>query len=282
MIRARAAGPRMEQRISVGAQIRSARPALMVSDSGMVDLRYVNIKAPQMVVEALQGGVFVGQGRNISDYAYSAQSASVFWQSQSSQSQRDETFMASQLPPMLMKAPVVRMERVRGETLAFLNQLEILTDGGDAGRIEFADLEEVHRAVSHESEGPSAALAAVISIAVVAATSGVGSGLLGSTFAGGGLPAVLAASSDAAFSSLCAGASVALVSSQGDVGAAARTLMTAPALRTILTSAVTAGATRGLTGALGLSASAGNGFGASLGYQTVQSGCARGCKACAR
>ena len=125
---------------SMGAQIRSARPALMVSDSGMVDLRYVNIKAPQMVVEALQGGVFVGQGRNISDYAYSAQSASVFWQSQSSQSQRDETFMASQLPPMLMKAPVVRMERVRGETLAFLNQLEIRTDGGDAGRIEFADL----------------------------------------------------------------------------------------------------------------------------------------------
>ncbi|MDH2274531.1 polymorphic toxin-type HINT domain-containing protein, partial [Moraxella porci] len=92
----------------------------------------------------------------------------------------------------------------------------------------------------YEQEGLTPAAAALISIAVGIATSGVGAGLLGTT------GATTTAMANAAFSSLASQASVTLINNKGNVAQTLKDLGKSDAVKSMAQAAITAGVTASL------------------------------------
>jgi filamentous hemagglutinin len=187
--------------------------------------------------------------------------SNAFWQGRGYSLEEHETYSASSFAgDVEVKAKQeLLVQQVKEKTLEFLDRVRVLD-----GQLTFEFLEEFHKSESDYKDGPTAALAAVVVIAVTIATAGSGgpaadAGLKAATLAGqvtaaGTLTAagtVISSMTAAAFTSLCTQSAIALLSAKGDIGQALKTICTPNTLKSIAFSAVTAGVTSGVGTYLG-------------------------------
>lgn len=154
--------------------------------------------------------------------------------------------------------------------LAYLQQLQTNP------RVNWEQIRLANEQWSYQTQGLTAAGAALLSIAVAAATGGMGAGALGGTAATSTSAATLmgsttlGAAANAGFAALSAQASVALVNNGGNIGKALQQLGSEQSVRNIALSMVSAGALRELNTSLALDKiTVKDGFSANLGKAMV-------------
>ncbi len=190
--------------------------------------------------------------------------ANVVWQASGDKGAYDQTVEHTEItaagPVQVLAAQGIRVEyRDTGKVadsiaqlstqpgLAWMAQLQ-----GDP-RVNWQAVAEAHQSWNYKSEGLTGAGAALISLAVAVATSGVGSSLAASvssslTSSLGATGAGMAGSAvSAGFASLCSQAAVSLVNNKGDVLAVLKDLASDQGMRALASAMLTASLTQGAT-----------------------------------
>jgi hypothetical protein len=206
--------------------------------------------------------------------------SSFFWQYQRSQNKEVKTTAASTFSGELdITSKETILEQVRNRSLEFEKNIR-----QQGGKITHSFVEELYKNEVQENSGPSAAFAAVISIAVAIATGGAGgiATQFGSyitqasaAVAGTTTASVISGMSSAMMTTLCAQSAVALVASKGDIFKAAESILSVSTLKNLAFSMATAGLTQGFGGALGVEldvSSFGSDVMKHMQYQALQAG----------
>ena len=250
---------------SRGAQLVGAEPTEITS-GGDINLTNVTSTAPKTVLKAVTGIVKILLGTNHSSSSKTQSSTNVAWQKQSSRVEEHRDYSPSTITGTLeIHSKETILQSVKGQTLEFLDQIE-----QQGGKITHTTLDEFHRVKKQSSQGPTQALAAVVALAVSICTAGAGSALGGMITTAGGLTTTSAAGvvtltttgtvvssmTAAAFTSVCSQAALALLSNEGNVLKAAKSLASSDTLKSMGISVMTAGLTAGIGDKLGIETSA--------------------------
>lgn len=139
----------------------------------------------------------------------------------------------------------VVIQRVQGQTPDFVNRMNLKRGG-----ITYEDLTETHVETSKKIQGPTKEAAALAAIAVAALTYGQGTALAG--FLGAAEEGIAEAMIAAAYSSACTQLTGSALSSQGRSGDFLKSFCSKNTLKSIATSAATAGATHKLGNLFGV------------------------------
>jgi len=250
---------------SQGANL-SSKVSVDIDSGGDIAVTNLASHTPKTTLAALTGIVKILQGTNHSSSSSMSSSKSVAWQKQQSRVEEHRTFAASKFDGKLeIKARETIVQSVQGQTLDFLKQLD-----NHNGKLTYDILEEFHHVKSQKTQGPTQALAAVVALAVSICTAGAGSALGGMITTAGGLTTTSAAGvvtltttgtvvssmTAAAFTSVCSQAALALLSNEGNVLKAAKSLASSDTLKSMGISVMTAGLTAGIGDKLGIETSA--------------------------
>ena len=203
-------------------------------------------------------------GVNFHAKAKSTHDQSVFWQAMEVMTQTSQTYTAAQLPDdieIVATEPVrVSVEQVRGQTLAWLKSFEEKIEE-NGGTLNINELVPQYTYTYIEKEGPTAAFAAVIALAVTIATYGAGSALgagvssamgltTGATTVGGA--AVLSTAgmivqtmTTYAFTSLSSSLVLSIANNTADPSQILKDFLSRDTFKSAFTSALSAGATQG-------------------------------------
>jgi len=236
-------------------------------EDGSINLTAVNVEAPKTTLKAPKGNVFLFAGVHQSVSAKVQKKANGYWQKITQEMEHHQTYVPCQFTGDLeIEALEKTIEGVQGQTLEWIERLK---QKGDQS-IHYILREEIHKKESKTlAQGPTAALCAVIALAATLATSGAGTALGGTVAGSAGLTtsvtvagmttttltgagAVVSTMTAAAFTSLSAGAAVALARHNGNIGKAARSLSNSETLKSAALNAVTAGVIKGLGATLGV------------------------------
>ena len=118
--------------------------------------------------------------------------------------------------------------------MSYLNDLTLRKD------VNWQPVKLAYEQWSYKQEGLTPAGAALVAVAVAAATGGAGANLLGTAL--GATPGAFAgAVANAAFTSLAAQASISLINNKGDIGKTLKELGSSNTVKAVLTAIVTAG-----------------------------------------
>jgi hypothetical protein len=239
---------------SQGAVYQTEKPVEVSSAAGSVRTT-TSLRANHGITfKVPQGALEVIASMDFSSHSRTETGSSVLWQSVSHDASASRTYSMGEIsgPVRVRARDGVVVETVKGKTLEWLARL----DAGDSQVIQ-RELEEEHRIHHFDQEGPTMALAAVISLAVTIATSGTGASL-GASVAGiqTGVAATTAqafvqGAVQTAFTGICSQAAIGLVRHQGHIGMAVQDLTSSNSLRSIGIAAITAGTVQGVGTALG-------------------------------
>lgn len=262
-----------------GAKLEATEHVKFRTIDGDVILTAIKVNAPHTVVEALKGGVKFRSATNTSASSTFTTGSNIAWQSYSSRAASDTTYTSSEFSGTVdVHAKEVVIEAVHAETMALIQRLN--AHGAD---LRTNILHEVHTLEKKSGGGPTPALAAVVALAISIATQGIGStwgaalageGGLGMVTAGAATTSATAAAAAGAgavatttaaaattlttagafvsgmtagaFTSVCTQAGIALLNAEGDIGKAAKSLLTADAFKAVMTASVSAGITHGV------------------------------------
>jgi len=257
--------------LSKGLSIK-ASDSVEVKGGDDVALTNVYIKAPKISLKAVAGAIRLLSGKNQSAFSSNSKSSNILWNKQKSIVEKDTTYTATSFDGELTISGQVFVEATREQMQKLVKQIEA------QGIIAiYTALEELHDVDIQRSQGPSAALAAVVVVAVSICTAGTGAALGAAAAAGtvgttGVAATVISTMTAAAFTSLCCQASLALLANEGNIIKAAETLASTKTLENLGVAMLTAGATAGISSALHIpSASQAKNVGDHLARQVVQS-----------
>ncbi len=242
---------------SIGAEVDSLEPAEITGGKEGITLTNVKFKTPKTVLTTIDGVVRFLLGTNYSSYTRVAQGSSLFWQSVSQQLEEHKTYAStSGTGPFEIYSKETIVQGVLGKTNELLSQIE-----QHGGIVTQEMLAEYHRSESFRAGGPTAALAAVIALAVTIATQGAGTWLGGQVAGAAGLTTTtslttagtfVAGATTAAFTSLCSQAAIAVVANKGDIGKAANSLANSNTLKSIVMAAASGGLIDSISSGLGI------------------------------
>ncbi len=223
-----------------------------VGSNGNVTLQAVS--APGMNIHAPKGQVTFAQVQNTHSSSQMSHSSNLFCQTQEVNHAQSTTHHSSQISDKVnIHAKGVVVEEVAGQTLAFLKNLN--THGAP---LTFKQLQDHYEVFHQRHWAPTPELMAVVSLAVTLASYGTASGLsaslVGSMALTGTTGLVVSAGATAAMVTASSQAAIALLQNEGNILKAAQSLASTQSLQAIGVSALTAGATAGLGGAAGVSA----------------------------
>ncbi len=239
---------------SIGALFNFETP-FGISSAKDIVIKHAHFQCPKVTLDAMSGVVRLLQGENQYSYAYQCQSSNVVWQSMEVHQEYHKTFSPCVFDGEIeINSPELFIERVEGKTLQFLDKLAAYK-----GNIAYETLKEIHDVVHKEQSGPSAALAAIVAIAISLVTYGAGTTAATANFAameatvvsftgvaaGSTAANVLTAMALAAKASLYTSAALALLNCNGDLGKAAKAFASSNTLKSMSTAMATAGLTKG-------------------------------------
>jgi hypothetical protein len=245
---------------SKGAKLVGKEPTKISSEKGDISLTNITSKAPKLILDAVEGMVEILLGTNHASSSEMKSKSNIAWQSQNINNQQHRTYTPSTFSgniEIYSKETIV--ESVKGQTLELLDFIQ-----QQGGEITNKTLEEFHDVKKQSAQGPTAALAAVVVLAISICTAGAGSALGGMVATAGGLTTTSAAGAitlttagsivssmtAAGFCSLCSQAGLSLLSNKGDLAKAAKSLANTKTLKSLGISMLSAVVTAGLGGTL--------------------------------
>jgi hypothetical protein len=218
---------------SVGSNYKSSTTAEITAEEEDISLMATHIEAPKTILRAINGKVALLAGVNTSSSSKVEKKANKFRQKITQSSEAHQTYTPCMFTgDVEIESAETNIEVVRGQPLDWMNRIR-----QHGGSVVYNMLDELHKVESHSVQGPSAALCAVIALAVTIATQGTGAGLLGTT------GVISSAMANAAFSTLCSQAAVALATNNGDIGRAAESLANTDTLKSLGVEVALAGLT---------------------------------------
>ena len=158
---------------SVGSNLKAGFINIL-SSNGDVKLTNVSINADKVNISAVEGLVRLMLGTNSYFSSKQSSGANLFWQSQSMKQSQGKTYSQSTIE--------VREEfniHSKGTNIEHTGQIpeygKLIKQHG--GKITYAVLQEVHDSIEKSHQGPTAAFAALVAIALSVVTAGAGSSL---------------------------------------------------------------------------------------------------------
>ena len=232
----------LDQRsISKGAKFKVAE-SVEIFSFGDVNITNPNLLTPLITLDSVDGVVKILAGTNSESHSGSTKSEGMCWQSVELKGSSHKTYTMPQIPGevVINSQQNAILQKVHGQVLEYAKRIKV--EGG--GKLVFEDLHESHQYFHEKQDGPTAALAAVVAIAISLATANPGSGLgamvtsgatatMGATAAG-----VLGLMTAGAFMGICSQAGLALLQTKGNVGKAAKILTSKDSFKKIAKSAV--------------------------------------------
>lgn len=235
--------------LSKGMQL-TATDSVEITSGQDVNLTHVVSNAPKTNLTAVAGAVRLLLGKSQSSSSTMEKSSNILWQSQKSHIEDHKALNASSFTGTLgITSKETFVEAIQGQTLSFSKQLE-----NQGIKAIYSYLDEFHKDETKKTQGPSAALAVVVVLAVSICTVGAGAALgaaaAGAMSASGALATVITGMTAAGFTSLCSQAALALLSNEGNPIKAAESLASTRTLETLGISMLTAGVTAGVSDVL--------------------------------
>ena len=229
-----------------GGKLKSPNPVKIVSETDNVRAVAITAETPEIILEALKGMVSIELGTHHRVYQRAEQSKDLFWQKFSQRFEEHLTYRSSDFTgKVTINAQEKLLEQVAGQTKEWMERLK-----QDDHDINVILRNELHKVESHTVQGPTAALAAVIALAVTIATAGAGSYLgaaaISATGATGTTALVISVATSAAFTSLCSQTALAVVAEKGNLGKAGKRLANSGTLKNIVMAAAAAGLVKGI------------------------------------
>ena len=225
------------------------------TEQGDINLTNVRIDATKVNLSAVEGLVRLMLGTNSYFSSKQSSGANLFWQSQSMKQSQGKTYSQSTIE--------VREEfniYSKGTNIEHTGQIpeyaKLIKQHG--GKITYQVLQEVHKSIEESHQGPTAAFAALVSIAISIATAGTGMGLGELIAEGAGQVAVEATATTALslttagtimqgmttafFTTLCSQAALAVLNCDGNPENVLKTLASEENLKSLLSSTLKGGA----------------------------------------
>ena len=291
---------------SIAGVLTSAEP-IEINSGQDINLTHVIFRAPKTVLRAMNGMVRLLQGQNISASSRTMSWKNVAWQRNKVDQEYHKTYSACEfLGALEIHSKETLLQQVEGKTLEFANRID-----QNGGKVTYEFLKEVHESIHKSQAGPTAALSAVVAIAIAIATYGAGSYLGGLAAASAGSAtvgsvagttaltgasaagaasalgvaagttitlsttgAIISGMTQAAFMTLCSQAGLSLLNAEGDIGKAAKSLASGYTLKAIAISMASAGLTQGIGANLpmNMDTSSFSSIGQHAAYQGLQAG----------
>jgi len=208
-----------------------------ISSFGNINITNPSLFTPKTTLESLGGVVKILQGTDFEAHQTMTMSQNMAWQSAELKGSSHKTYTGGQITGelLIISKQNATLQKVFGQVLDYADRIKI--EGG--GKIVFEDVHEEHKYYCEKQEGPTAALAALVALAITIASSGAAADLgglvvssatatMGATTAG-----VLGIMTTAAFTSISVQAGTALLNNKGDVGKAAKELASTDSLKKI-------------------------------------------------
>jgi hypothetical protein len=139
------------------------------------DVEVTNIRCGKITASIYDGVMKIFLGVNSESYVRMEKEKSIVWKSQRVDGHESKTYSESEFKELIMKTPSdVHVQQVRGKTTELLNKIHL-----NGGHITQEFLDEVYKETHDKVEGPTAALAIIVAIAITIATYGAGAYLGG-------------------------------------------------------------------------------------------------------
>lgn len=202
----------------------------------------------KLVLKNPRGKVMINLGTNYFSFASVTQEKGLLWQSQEVNKSASTTYSTPQINCEVdITSQETIIQQLEGEFKAY-------SLSNPLNQVRYDILKNKFESEYHCVEGPTPALAALVSLTVAVCTQGLGASLGTSLVAAPGYAVVgsSAAMWNAGVSALCAKTAVSFLSNQGDLGKVARDLSSASTIKSLLSSIATAGIAAELTGHLKL------------------------------
>jgi filamentous hemagglutinin len=268
--------------------------AIRVGVGSVADLRGATVSAPQIGFVRSQGAdasqpgqLLLGASTDLAQDSHSERTVTAgVWQAQSGRGSATQTARQTQLHGQVSIDPALQVSVALGlqpgqtaaQTVEALSQqpgLSYLRDLQSDPKVNWQAIELAREHWSYSQQGLTPAGAALLSVAIAAATGGAGSSL-----AGAASGSTMGAAANAGFSALTAQAGVALVNHGGDVGKALEALGSSDTVKNIMVAMLTAGVGSNVAGQGGSAVAAQTATGCVSGVITG-AGCEQGARTAA-